>query len=233
MNNQNQRILVMAEGIDQFEIDHPLVPAVALATTLWTENKTLITALRGHGSGQISGRGSFRSSVGERRLLREELLRSLRALNKIARSLDRAAHPGVREKFRMPQGGSYQALLNTARAFATHGAEHLQVFVDRGRPATFATDLTDIADEFDEATQRKHSGRQTQAAGTAGMDFVARRAVRVMRELDAILTPLLASNPPVLAAWKTASHIERDPAPAPDPEALVTPAPAIGSTPTP
>ena len=133
----------------------------------------------------------------------------------------------------MPRSGSYEVLLSTARAFATHGAEHQQVFVDHGRPATFVADLTDLTDAFDEASQRKHSGLQTQAGGTAGTDFVARRAVRVMRELDGILTPLLEANPPVLAAWKTASHIERDPVSAPDPEEPATPVPGGGSTPTP
>jgi hypothetical protein len=77
------------------------------------------------------------------------------------------------------------------------------------------------------ATGDKHEGLATQVSGTAGFNAEARLGLKLMRELDAILTYQYRDNPPLLAAWKSACHVERDPvtetpaepAPAPAPTA--------------
>lgn len=84
-------------------------------------------------------------------------------------------------------------------------------FVDRGVPADFDETMTDLIEALEDATQRKSSGLSQQSGGTAGLDDAARRGVALVRELDAIMTHLLRNSPSLMAAWKTASRIQRDP----------------------
>jgi hypothetical protein len=223
MNSLSNRRLVMLDGVIEFGQNHPLTTPIARATTLYGLIAGSATTVRTLGSTQVEGRTGVSSAVAESAILSEALLDDMRAINKIARALPVAEFPGVREQFRMPRGGSYAVLANTARAFVLNATPMSQVFIDRGRPATFVDDLTAAVTAFEAARVRKQEGRQGQVSSTAALEIAARQGVAYMRELDAILSPIYEPDPLVFAAWKTAIRIERSPEPEPEPE---TPAPA-------
>ena len=78
-------------------------------------------------------------------------------------------------------------------------------------PATFDTELTAKKTALVAATGQKNAGHATQMAGTAGLLAQSRTGVEILRELDAILSYQYRNNPALLAAWKGACRIERDP----------------------
>jgi hypothetical protein len=211
MNQKSQRVLDACVSTLQQLIINPMNPAVPRVTALSAELTTNTTALRDYGAAQILNRSGFRGAVDNRMLLKAHIVQALREINKIARALNKTLFPQAREQFRMPVSHSYANLGAAARSFAMHAEAMEQEFLDRGRPATFVADLRALATALDAAANGRHLGLVTQVGATAGIEGKAREAVAILRELDAIISPLIAADAAALAAWKSAVHIEKDP----------------------
>jgi hypothetical protein len=231
MDSLNNRRLVTLDSVIEFGDNHPLTQPIARVTVLYGLIAGSATTMRTLGSTQVEGRSGVRGAVAETVILKEELLSDMRAINKIARALPRVDFPGVREQFRMPQGGSYVNLAATGRAFVLNATPLSQVFIDRGRPATFVEDLTAAVTAFEAARVRRQEGRHGQVASTAALEIAGRKGVAYMRELDSILSPIYEPDPLVFAAWKTAIRIERAPQTAPPPATASPTAPAASTPP--
>ena len=211
MNQKSQRVLDACVSTVQQLIINPLNPAVPRVTALSAELTTVTGALRDFGAAQINLRSAFRGAVDNRLLLRGKTLEALRQINKIARALNKEAFPTARENFRMPRSNSYANLAAAARSFATHGEAMEEAFIDRGRPATFVSDLKALATGLDTSANARQTGLQEQVGATVGITEKTREAVAILRELDAIITPLIEGDAVLLATWKSAVHIESDP----------------------
>ena len=211
MNQKSQRVLDSCVSTIQYLIINPFTPAVPRVTALSAELTTTTNALRDFGAAQINLRSAFRGAVDNRVLLRGKTMEALRQTNKIARALNKAAFPTARENFRMPRSNSYANLAAAARSFATHAEAMEQAFIDRGRPATFVADLRALATGLDTSANARQTGLHEQVGATVGISARTREAVAILRELDAIITPLIENDPVLLATWKSAVHIESDP----------------------
>ena len=78
-------------------------------------------------------------------------------------------------------------------------------------PADFLEDLEADIEQFEEALTRRVQGRETHVTATAAIDDLVERGMNAVRELDAIMRNMFANNPAKLAAWMSASHVERAP----------------------
>ena len=211
MNKQDIRRLDMLVRADQFGTDHPLTPANARVTALLLLLKAVITQVNTLGGGQESGRGQFRGGASERLRLSKSLRKLMRKISDIGAVLDPAAYPGAREQFRMPRTKTYQDLLNRAQAFLEAVGPIKSAFVERDLPVDFDEQLAGLIAEFTTATQLKASGLADQVQGTAGVRAATLNGVDIVRELGAILKVRYENDPGLMAAWKSASHIERPP----------------------
>jgi len=216
--------------VKQFGIDHPVTPANAGVTALQTSIAAVLTQIDTHSGDQDTGRGLASGGVRECQRIAKDLRALMRHISDIGKTLDPDAFPGIAQQLRMP-GNSYQVLETRARAFLEVVTPIKAAFVDRMMPATFDEDLQDLIDEFAEARQRKHTGRAEQVGGTAGVGDAVRRGMRLARQLDAILKVAYATNPSLLAAWKSALKVQRSSVT--EPETPAAPAPAPAPTPTP
>jgi hypothetical protein len=228
MHNLVKRYLNAFDRVVEFGVNHPLTTPIAAVTTLYTSVGNVATTIRSHKGDQESGRGEFLGGSSNRGLKAEALRDQMRPINKIARALNREQFPGVREKFYMPKSRAYEALIGRAEAFIDAIAPIKTAFTDRGLPATFDTALTAAKDALVEATADKNAGLATQVGGTAGLFAQAHFGLLQMRELDAILSFQYRDNPVLLAAWKSACHVEREP----EAEAGTPTAPAVAPAPT-
>jgi hypothetical protein len=219
MNQKSQRVLDACVSTIQQLIINPLNPVVPRVTVLSGELNTTTDALRDFAAAQILNRSGFRGAVDNRMALKEMTLLTLREINKIARALPKAAFPNAREQFRMPVSTSYANLAAGARSFATHGEAMEAAFIERGRPAAFVAELRALATALDAAANGRHIGLAAQVGATAGIETKSREAVAILRELDAIISPLIAADAGLLATWKSAVNIEADPEPEKEPEA--------------
>jgi len=168
----------------------------------------VVAGLRAHALEQSKGRSSVRESSASKSAARDELSRRMDAVGRTARVIAYAT-PGFDDKFRTPRGIGDQALLTLARTFAADAEPLKAEFIKRGLAANFIQELNEAADDFDEAINQKVQHRGKQVAATAAIDGMVGRGVRIVRELDAFVRNTMADDSSALAAWESASHVER------------------------
>lgn len=137
------------------------------------------------------------------------LLEEMRAVNRTARSINKQ-FPGIADQFRMP-GDSDQATLNRARAFIVAATPIAVEFTSRGLPDSFLADLQKAIERVEAAETRQSAALAAQTAATAGVAAALKRELDAVHELDAIMRNRFRNDPATLAAWKSASRIERAP----------------------
>jgi hypothetical protein len=146
-------------------------------------------------------------------------------MNRTARSMSRSL-PGVEEKFRLPSKRDGQTWLATATGFATEAEPIADEFVRRAMPPDFIDDLKARILAFKQAMDGQAQKSAEQVAATAALAEAAEQGLAAVRELDAIVRNIYAGNEAELAAWESASHVERAPRHAGEEEGEPEPAPA-------
>ncbi len=229
MKSKSKRKVEACQRSVRHVADHPLTTPNARLTALVTLLNTMLTSFRDYTAGQSGGELGFHSGTITRRQMADELRTDMRAVNQMAKGLPKAEFPGVRELFLMPRSGSYEALIARANAFLDKIGPIKSVFVERGLPADFDEQLADKLSAVDSASGTRDSGRSERVGGTAGLDAKADEGIVILREMDSILSYQYRNDPALLASWKSACHIDRDPSRAEDEE----PAPEAPAEPEP
>ena len=229
MFNLIKRRLDAFDRVVDFGATHTLTPVLALATELYTQVETIATDLRTCEGGQCSGRGDYLGGASRRQQAKKALLAKMRPLNRIARALDRDQYPEARAQYRMPTRGGYEGIIGQANAFLAALPTMKAVFISHGLVADFDEQLQSATDELIAATERKNNGRIAQVSNTAGLMAKSKEGMRVLRQLDGIMSARYESDPALLAGWKTACRVERAPRRTP----AGTPPPSTPSAPVP
>lgn len=183
-------------------------PAGSYGRELFARLDTVIRGLEEHALRQSTGKSSVREGTSSKSAVRDELWRRLEAISRTARVIAFTV-PGLEEKFRLPRGVGDQALIQLARTFAADAEPLKAEFIRRGMAATFIEDLGEEAGEFETVISRKAQGRSAHVAASAEIDELIEQGMRTVRELDAIFRNTFADDPSTLAAWGSASHVER------------------------
>lgn len=165
-------------------------------------------------TGTLSGTQAAGSAAEHNAALRKAydrvlIHRDLSAINHAAHSLALMGVAGTAGTFKMTHQTGDQALLASARGFATNATPLTASFVQVGLPADFLTTLgTHIAQL--EADNAAKGSSQVQATGaTGGIAQAVQDASIALHILDTVVRNTFRDNPTALAAWITASHIER------------------------
>ena len=117
--------------------------------------------------------------------------------------------PGLETKFRMPRSGTDQALLTAGRAFAADAVPLAGAFQQHEMPANFIDELhADIA-ALEEALSGRARSRDAHVVATAALEATVERGSKAVQRLHAIVRNKFRDDPAVLAAWESASHVER------------------------
>jgi len=222
----------MFERVDQWGVAHPTyLPAGSHVAGIFAILSAAIAEIESKAAAQVSQSGSARATTTTKSFARAHLQELVEEINRLARAIS-ITIPGVLDKFRMPSSDSDQALLATARAFSSNAEPLKAEFIKRGLAATFLTELTDAISDFDGKIGDRDSSRESKVAATAGLDEPFDRGMNAVLELRLIMPSILKDDQPALAAWRSASHVERhstrkDPKP-PTPAAPPDPSDAKG-----
>lgn len=189
-------------------VQSALFPSSSHAGEVLTELNDIINQIEAQASAQSSGKMSVRESVQSKAATRDELRRSIEAICRTA-SVMAFTIPGLANKFRIPAGLKDQEMLTLARSILTDAPPYQSEFIKRGLKAVFLEELGAQANRFEEAITRKIRGKETHVTATATLDHLIERGLRCLRELDVIMRNTFADDPASLAAWLSASHIER------------------------
>ena len=137
------------------------------------------------------------------------------ALHEDIDAIARTAHamaddtPGIEEKFRRPRSAGDEALKTAAKAFLKDATPLEAEFIAYELRADFLEDLTlDIA-AFVAAEGAQGTSLDAQVEGTTGLDDAIMAGMAALRKLDAIIRNKYHDKPAILAAWVSASHVQR------------------------
>lgn len=170
----------------------------------------VVEELKAHGTTQSSGKGAAQASTSAKRVARKDVREKMVAIRETARALEEVM-PGISSNFRVPHGNGDQALINSARAFVAAATPIKNEFLQREMPATFLEDLTTAVAGFESAVNEKNTSTEKRITATAAISASLERGLKLVRELDPIVRNKFRSDPATLAAWESASHVERPP----------------------
>lgn len=139
---------------------------------------------------------------------REDLRSLMQPIARTARRMDSVVD-GISEKYRMPSSRSDQTLLATAKAWATDLVAVEDDFVAFGLPATFIADLSTAATAFEDTINPTSDAVDDRIEANANIAESDRIGMEALRICDVIVRNIFAGNPGKIAAWTSASHVER------------------------
>lgn len=128
---------------------------------------------------------------------------------KLAAAAD--AFDGIGNKFRFQRNMSDANMLAKARAFHSESAPYEADFIAYEMDPNFRKDLDNAANAFEASFSDTASATAEHVAATADTSSKIRQGMVIVRVLDSIVKNKYANDPGKLAAWISASHVEKAP----------------------
>ena len=170
----------------------------------------VITALGGKSALQVDG--AFGQESEEQRIIRADVEVTLRAFNRSAKSLaEELENPALVDRFRLPAGESDAVLAATLRAYAEaiRELDLADEFEAMDHEET-AGDLDTMAKTFEKSEADQGEALAGRVGATKVIPELLRKGRAAVKTLDAMFKNRYAKNVELLAAWKTASHVDRE-----------------------
>jgi len=209
MNELENKRYQMLTRVREFGARHASdFPADAFGGQTFSEVGAVITELAGYATTQSVGRGSARERTVSKATARAALYEHLLAIHVTARALALDT-PGLETKFRMPRSGTDQALITAGRAFAADAVPRAGEFQKHAMPANFVDELNADIAALEEAISGRARSRDSHVTATASLDATVDRGIKAVRRLNAMVRNKFRDDPAALAAWESASHVER------------------------
>jgi len=218
MQKREIRIMEMCVRVRQHGLAHAAAfPANSRGHELYVAVDASIKSMETHAGTQSMHANAAKEKTAQAKAADEALRDLLETISRTARPMSRLT-PGMKEKFRLPSNKDRQMWLAAARAFAAEAEPLSEEFVGRGLAPDFIDDLKarTLAIEQVVDGQAQQSGWRVTA--TAAVATAAQQGLDAVRELDSIVRNIYAGNESELAAWESASHVERAPRRADDEE---------------
>lgn len=191
-------------------------PAGSVQEKEITKIRTELTNTDQYAVGQVTGEGEAGSAFENKDTARENLHERMKPIADAAKVMEYEID-GIADMFRMPRNRTDQDMLNTARAWVTAAAPYDADFQRYGLDRNFIADLNAAADAFDNSMPATTAAVAERVAATADLGASIRRAMVSHRIVVAVMKIIYANNPGKLAAWLSASHIEKAPRRTPPP----------------
>ncbi|HJQ34203.1 MAG TPA: hypothetical protein VJ866_18640 [Pyrinomonadaceae bacterium] len=225
MTDNETRCFEMFLRVRSFYVDVSAVFASNnFVKSLFDEFDQLIADIQAQADAQAAGDASSRQFTQSKAAAREELERDLTAIDRTARSMS-DDFPGIEEKFRFDPELKDRDLLTFAHNVAAAALPLKAEFLKRGIRVDFLEDLAADTAAFEQALSNRTEQKHVRVGATASIDDLIAAGLKRVRQLDPIMRNVFEDNTAKLAAWLSASRVERAPRrakPAPPPE----PAPA-------
>lgn len=220
MEDINIRHLDMGRRVRDFmEANKAAFPAGSRASELSAIASASVTTMETAGAKQDAARVAGKQATDQKDAGRVVLLNLMRPINRTARGMDKV-FPGSGAQFAMPRGGGDQPVLNRAQAFVDEGTPIVAEFVKRGLSANCFTELGAAIALMMRAIEAQNEALRDETAATAAVNAAQAQLKDAVRELSPIVMNTFHDDPGKLAAWKSASRVERAPKrtkPAPPP----------------
>lgn len=211
MTASERRRLEAFIRIRQFGADNAAdFPAGSIGATQFAEINDVIEEVEQFAGEQAAASGDAGQTFATKNTARENLREEIYDIVQTARAMQ-YQFDGIENKFRMPENRSDQNLLAVGRAFYDESLAYDADFQAYGLSNKFRLDLQTAIDAFEQSLNPTGSAIDSQVAGTAEIGDAIRRGMIARRILEGVVTNKYRANVGKLAAWLSASHIERPP----------------------
>ena len=211
MDDSERRRFEMFVRVRQFAVDNAAdFPSGSIGAVQFAVIGAEITQIEQFAGDQAAGFGDARQGFATKETARENLREDLGEITRTARSM-KYQFDGIDAKFRMPANVSDQNLLATARAFHEESLPYDADFQAYGMDKNFRADLQTTIDVFDNSMNPTGTAIDEQVAATAQIGSAIRQGMIARRILEGVIKNKYRTNVGKLAAWFSASHIERAP----------------------
>jgi hypothetical protein len=174
-----------------------------------------IDALTGE---QTTGIAEARFGFNSKDTARENLREMLSEISRTARSMV-YAFPGINLKFRMMRGDSDLKMLALGRSFLTEATPLKDPFIEYGMDTysdeetntNFLTILQELVDDFEQSLSAAGTAIDAHVAATAEIGAEIRKGMIAVRIIDGVMKNKFRNDVGKLAAWLSASHVEKIP----------------------
>lgn len=208
--NKNDRVRYdMFVRVDEFgKTNQADFPAGSVGAAQFAIVAAVIAQIQSLIGDQTASRDDARFHYATKATLREDLRSEMSDINETARSMI-YQFAGIELKFRMPRGDNDANLLAAARAFYQSSEEYEAAMIEYGLPIDFRANLQEAITAFEQSLNAPGAALDSQIAATADIGETVRRGMQAVRILDGVVRNKYRANTGRLAAWLSASHIEK------------------------
>jgi hypothetical protein len=218
MNDDSKRRYEMLVRVKQFGTDNSAdFSANPIAVTRFDEVADFVNGIVENIGGQQAGFAEAAQQTEVKGTIRENLREQMATIARTANSME-YEFDGISDLFRFKRNLNDANLLARGRAMHTESLAYNADFIAYGMPSGFRASLVSACDAFEASFGEVASAKAAHVEATALTNHNVRQAMVAVRVLDGIVKNTYASNPGKLAAWVSASHVEKAPTPPPPPE---------------
>jgi hypothetical protein len=154
---------------------------------------------------------STRQGTTSKREARQALRDQINAISETAKTIA-LDHPELKEKFRRPRGNANdQTLVSVARSFALEAPPVKNLFIEYNMPADFIARLNASVDAFEQSVNQQNTGAGASRSSRVSVETTLDRAEQELARLDTAVRNKHRGDAATLAAWESASRLERSP----------------------
>lgn len=209
MNDRDRLRYEMQVRVAQLGVDNA-ADFTGIATTNFANLKTLVDDVEATSAAQQSGFGEAAQQFEVKDTCRENLRDIMSDMSRTSKSME-YAFDGISDKFAFQRNMPDAAMLAKARAFHSESAAYEADFIAYGMDPDFRKDLNNAADAFEASFSNTASATAEHVQATADEAAKVRQGMIIVRILDGIVRNVYANDPGKLAAWFSASHVEKSP----------------------
>ncbi len=213
MTDQERFRYEMFIRVRQFGLDNAGdFPPGSIGATQFAEISAVIDEADQFAANQAAGFGSAGFAFAGKETARENLRDAMIEIAQTARSMV-YQFPGITEIFRMPRNQNDANVLATANAFISEIPPYKTAFEDYGLSKNFDIDLQADIDAYEASLPATGTAIDERVEATAELGDAIRRGMIAHRILKGVVGNKYRNDVGKLAAWLSASHIEKAPKP--------------------
>ena len=182
--------------------------AGSVAMTQLAVLQAVVAALNSLTGEQRASFGDARFAFVSKDTARENLREAVAGIVKTARSMV-YQFPGIDKKFAMPRNLSDLNMLAVARAFLSEAPQYKAEFIAFELNEDFLTELQAAIIAFEQSMNPTGAAMDAQTAATAEIGAEVRKGMIAVRILNGVIRNKYKNNVGKLAAWTSASHVEK------------------------
>ena len=228
MNDKQRRRYERGQRVDAYmDAAAEDFPPASKGGTLAARLKELLSQVAARAVERAASAGVRREGTEGRTEARTALRRMLKTAWETSKTIA-LDHPEIKGRFESPsKSKTDEALVTTARAYLAAVVPLTDLFAEYGLPAAFFNEMRLKADKLETFTAVQNTGVNAGVDANAAVEETLGQLDEVVERLDTVVTNKYRDNPSKLAAWESASRVERAPRRKPEDDAA-TPPPANG-----